>query len=316
MRRGRGFQYLRATGAGVSVTDRERIEALAIPPAWHDVWVCSDPLGHIQAVGIDEAGRTQYVYHPDWTARRARRKFERSLALAAALPTARKAVTLDLRAEGLGRERILAAAFRILDLAAPRIGSSRALAGTRGLTTLQGADADIDGSTVTLAFLGKGGQRQHLELRDDDLASALAEMRRGGRRRLLAFQRGRERVPLTPESVNAYIAEVTGGRFSAKDFRTLRGTIVAAQTLAAEPSPNECVRRGSPTRRSRRSREAAERRAVHACAVALGNTDAVARRSYIDPRVFDQFRRGSTLDGAVSPDRAIRHLLHSETLTT
>lgn len=312
VRSGAGFRYLRPTGAPVQARDRARIAALVIPPAWQDVWICTDANGHIQAVGTDEAGRRQYLYHPDWATKQDKGKFARSMALAAQLPTARAKVTSALHTEGIGRERVLAVAFRLLDRGAPRIGSTRALRGTRGLTTLRRGDASVDGTGVTLAFPGKGGKPQRLRIDDVDLASAVGELTRGAaRRRLLAYRRGRRRVALTPVDVNDYIRHVTGDSFTAKDFRTLRGTIVAAQELAAGgPIVVEGARRrGRDRRRLQRERDGAERRAVRACAAALGNTEAVARGSYIDPRVFERFREGRALDLSVSPETAIRRLL-------
>lgn len=342
VRSGAGFRYVRPSGAPVTPRDRTRIEGLVIPPAWEDVWISAHATGHIQAIGTDAAGRRQYLYHPDWSIGRDEGKFARALALAAALPAARAKVTAALRADGIGRERVLAAAFRLLDDAAPRMGSTRALAGTRGLTTLRRGDATVEGSVITLTFPGKGGRRQRLSMDDADLAAAIGELRRGpDRRRLLAYRRARRRVSLTPGDVNRYIRDVTGDAFSAKTFRTLHGTIVAAQSLAAEGAALERAaprgrrgRRGGDARSPRSSRrerkrageraregaqvrvrqphqEAAERRAVRACADALGNTVAVARGSYIDPRIFERFREGRVLDTSISPETAIRRLLDS-----
>jgi DNA topoisomerase-1 len=169
-----------ASGAAIPDEDRERIHDLVIPPAWEDVWICADRDGHIQAVGVDGAGRRQYLYHPQWRARRDRGKFARALALAEALPRARGRVTTGLRREGLDRERVLAASFRLLDQAAPRIGSARYLErhGSRGLTTLQRRDAVVDGSVVTLSFPGKSGKRAYIEIEDEELDAVLTELSR------------------------------------------------------------------------------------------------------------------------------------------
>ncbi|MFE7845422.1 DNA topoisomerase IB [Microbacterium sp. NPDC057407] len=302
VRAGSGFRYLDAKGKPAPEADAERIRALVIPPAWQDVWICTRPDGHIQAVGTDDAGRKQYLYHPDWTAGRDRRKYARALQLAETLPRARARVTTSLRRSALDRERVLAAAFRLLDQAAPRIGSERYLAahGSRGLTTLQRRDASVEASVVSLSFPGKSGKRQLLKIDDGDLASVV-ELLAAGRPRspLLAWERGRRRVPLTPTEVNDYVRSLTGGRFTAKDFRTLRGTIFAAQALA---------RIGTVDTASDLKR--AETLAVRATAEALGNTPAVARSSYIDPRVFARYRDGDTLDLSVSPESAIIRLIH------
>lgn len=302
VRAGSGFRYLDAKGKPAPEDDVERIRALVIPPAWQDVWICTRPDGHIQAVGTDDAGRKQYLYHPDWTAGRDRRKYARALQLAETLPRARARVTTSLRRSALDRERVLATAFRLLDQAAPRIGSERYLAahGSRGLTTLQRRDASVEASVVSLSFPGKSGKRQLLEIDDADLASVV-ELLAAGRPRspLLAWERGRRRVPLTPTEVNDYVRSLTGGRFTAKDFRTLRGTIFAAQALA---------RIGTVDTASDLKR--AENLAVRATSEALGNTPAVARSSYIDPRVFARYRDGDTLDLSVSPESAIIRLIH------
>jgi DNA topoisomerase-1 len=301
VRAGSGFRYIDARGKAVPAADAERIRALVIPPAWQEVWISVHENGHIQAVGTDDAGRRQYVYHPAWTAGRDKGKFARALELAEALPHARRKVTSAIRRDELDRERVLATAFRLLDQAAPRIGSERYLAahGSRGLTTLQRRDATVDGTRVMLAFPGKSGKKQSLEMDDDDLA-AVMELLAAARSRspLLAWDRGRRRVALTPSEVNAHVRALTGGVFTAKDFRTLRGTILAAEALA---------RIGTVEKKTHRAR--AEKLAVEATAQALGNTPAVARGSYIDPRVFTRYKVGHLLDLSIAPESAIRQLI-------
>jgi len=301
LRAGNGFRYVDADGAALPADERERVVALVIPPAWQEVWICASPNGHIQATGIDDAGRLQYVYHPKWTAGRDKGKFARALQLAESLPRARARVTTSLRREDLDRERVLAAAFRLLDQAAPRVGSERYLErhGSRGLTTLKRRDAVIEGTLTSLRFPGKSGKRQRLEIDDEDLAVAVALMAAGRPgSALLAYQRSRRRVPLTPREVNAYVRAMTGGTFTAKDFRTLRGTILAADALARIGTVDTAT-----------DRKRAEVLAVRATAEALGNTPAVARGSYIDPRVFGAYKKGRLLDTSVSPESAIRALI-------
>ncbi|MFS0852277.1 DNA topoisomerase IB [Microbacterium sp. 179-I 3D4 NHS] len=306
-RSGSGFRYVDQDGQPVGEGDRERIQDLVIPPAWTDVWIAADPLAHIQAVGIDMAGRKQYLYHPLWRVRRDRRKFTRALALAAALPRARAKVTRALQDETLSRDKVLATAFRMLDDGALRIGSERYLVrhGSRGLTTLRRHDVTVDGSSVSMTFPSKSGQTASIEITDDVLAAVLEDLAAGpGRAPLLAYRRGRRRVRITPAEVNNYLREVTGDAFTAKDFRTLHGTIMAADALA----------RIGPLD-SRKERDRAERLAVQAAASALGNTLAVARGSYIDPRVFQLYARGKTMDLGVAPETAIRRLLAREGTT-
>jgi len=301
LRSGSGFRYVDADGAALPAAERERVVALVIPPAWDDVWICAAANGHIQATGVDEAGRMQYLYHPDWSTTRDKGKYARALQLAESLPRARGRITASLRREDLDRERVLATAFRLLDQAAPRVGSERYFTahGSRGLTTLQRRDAAVSGTVTSLRFPGKSGKRQSLDVDDEDLA-VVVEMLAAGRPAapLLAYARGRRRVALTPRDVNVYVRTMTGGSFTAKDFRTLRGTILAADALA---------RIGTTTTKADRKR--AEVLAVKAAAAALGNTPTVAKSSYIDPRVFARYRRGELLDTTVSPESAIRALL-------
>ena len=300
-RSGSGFRYTDADGASLPAAERERAAALVIPPAWTEVWISAASDGHIQATGVDEAGRRQYVYHPDWSAGRDKGKYARALQLAASLPHARGRVTTSLRRDDLDRERVLATAFRLLDQAAPRVGSAKYLArhGSRGVTTLRRRDAAVVTSVTSLRFRGKSGKRQSLDIDDAELAVVVAALAAGRPAApLLAYTRGRRRVPLTPKDVNAYVRAMTGGAFTAKDFRTLRGTILAADALA----------RIGPAG-SKRDRKHAEVLAVKAASDALGNTPTVARSSYIDPRVFARYRRGVVLDTAVSPESAIRALI-------
>ena len=226
-RSGSGFRYTDADGASLPAAERERAAALVIPPAWTEVWISAASNGHIQATGVDEAGRRQCVYHPDWSAGRDKGKYARALQLAASLPHARGRVTTSLRRDDLDRERVLATAFRLLDQAAPRVGSAKHLArhGSRGLTTLRRRDAAVVTSVTSLRFRGKSGKRQSLDIDDAELAVVVAALAAGRPAApLLAYTRGRRRVPLTPKDVNAYVRAMTGGAFTAKDFRTLRGT--------------------------------------------------------------------------------------------
>ncbi len=292
VRRGRGFEYRDLDGS--RIVDGEllaRIRALAIPPAWTDVWICPDDAGHLQATGIDDAGRRQYLYHEDWHARRAQVKFARAQELARRIPAARRSVTRDLRTEGPAPERVLAGAFRMLDTGLLRIGSTGAARdhGTIGLTTLRGRHAAVhEGRLVRLRFIGKSGQPWSLELEDPDLARLVSELkRRGPDARLLAWREHARWHAVTPAEINDDIRRRTAIDVTAKDFRTLQGTIVAARVLA---------RIGPVPTASGRRRAAAT--AVRAAAEALGNTPAVARASYVDPRLFDLHDRGVMVDPA------------------
>ena len=282
VRRGRGFAFVDESGRPASAADAARAEALVLPPAWTDVWVAPYANGHIQATGFDDAGRRQYRYHDAWRVQKDRLKFDRKLELAATLPAARRGVTRDLRRDDLSRERVLAAAFRMLDTGMLRVGSERYADahGSYGLSTLLGAHARVvDGTRVLLSFPGKSGQPWESEIADPDLALVVARLkRRGGRSRLLAFQDAAGWHPLAAEDINADVRERTGGDFTAKDFRTLHGTVTAAVSLARS-GPGE-----TPAARKR-----AVVQAVRLAADALGNTPAVARSSYVDPRVLDRY---------------------------
>ncbi|MBO9578670.1 MAG: DNA topoisomerase IB [Microbacteriaceae bacterium] len=289
-RRGSGFSYREPDGAVIRESAAlERLRALAIPPAWTDVWIAAAENAHIQATGVDAAGRRQYLYHPAWRERSDRRKYERMLDLAEVLPRARRGVTRDLRADGLGRERVLAGAFRLLDSGALRVGTPRYAEdhGSYGLTTLLGAHAAVRGGEVRLRFPGKSGQEWSSGIEDPDLAALVSALqRRGPRARLLAWRDPDGEVhPLRPGELNDDIRRRTGGDFTAKDFRTLRGTAVAAASLA---------RTGPRASASGRSRALAA--AMREAAAALGNTPAVARTAYVDPRIADRYERGETVD--------------------
>ncbi|MBB2975683.1 DNA topoisomerase-1 [Microbacterium endophyticum] len=294
VRRGRGFGYVDVNGGALQDREiQERIASLVIPPAWRDVWIAPHANGHIQALGFDEAGRRQYIYHPAWRIQRDRVKFDRMLELAAALPSARRGVTIDIRQDGMTRLRVLAGAFRMLDTGSLRVGSERYADehGSYGLSTLRGAHASVRaGEIVELRFPGKSGQAWESDIHDVELAELVARLkRRGGQARLLAWQEEGSWHPLQPEEINDDLRRRLRGDFTAKDFRTLHGTGAAAISLA-KAGPQKSV--------------AAQRRAVAAAmrdaADVLGNTPSIARSSYVDPRVLDRYERGETIDAATS----------------
>ena len=307
VRRGRGFALVDASGRPASAADVVRAKTLVIPPAWRDVWIAPHANGHIQATGLDDAGRRQYLYHPAWRAQKDRLKFDRMLELAAVLPAARRSVTRDLRRDDLSRERVLAGAFRMLDTGMLRVGSERYADahGSYGLSTLLGAHATVLAhERVLLAFPGKSGQRWESEIDDPDLALLVERLkRRGGRPRLLAWRDDQGVThPLGAAEINADVRTRTGGEFTAKDFRTLHGTLTAAVGLA-RLGPGETAA----------ARKRAVGQAIRLAADALGNTPAVARSSYVDPRVLDRYEKGETLDPARlrSGESQLRRLLTS-----
>jgi DNA topoisomerase-1 len=298
-RRGRGFSFEDAEGRRIEDEETlERIRDLVIPPAWEEVWICADPLGHIQATGFDAAGRKQYRYHDRWELRRAARKYEEMREFARQLPGLRRAVSRDLALEGMPRERALACAVRLLDLGFFRVGGEEYAETNEsyGLATIQRQHVTVGDGEMVFDFPAKSGQRRVQSIRDPDAIAAVEAMRRrrSGPDDLLAYREGGAWHDVRSTDVNAYIQEKIGDGFSAKDFRTWSGTVLAAAALAGEPKPKS---------------EAAAKRtiaaAVESVAAALGNTPAVCRRSYIDPRVFDRYRDGVTIEVGLSRDGEI-----------
>ncbi|MDI3193617.1 DNA topoisomerase IB [Pseudarthrobacter sp. AL07] len=304
---GTGFSYRDLAGSTLPPGPvRDRLESIGIPPAWTDVWIAPFDNGHIQATGLDAMGRRQYIYHPAWRERKDRVKFDRALQLAESLPTARRLVTLDLRSDGTSRERVLAAAFRMLDSGSLRVGSERYTNenGSRGLATLLCAHVHVRRECLELKFPAKSGKDWESEIHDADLAALVRTLkRRGGNARLLAYKEGRTWRPVTSADINAYVKERTGLDFTAKDFRTLRGTVAAAISLA----------RSGP-QRTVSARKGAISVAMLEAAAVLGNTPSIARKSYVDPRLLDHFAAGETIDPKRldSAEAELRALLYRE----
>jgi DNA topoisomerase-1 len=295
IRRGRGFSYVDDRGRRIESAEAlARIRELAIPPAWEDVWVCADPLGHLQATGIDAAGRRQYLYHPRWREHRDRKKFERMIEFAELLPALRRRLARRLRdAEEPDRETVLASALRLLDIGMFRVGSEQYAEEDSGigLATVRKAHVRINGDAVEFDYPGKGGLRRRQVLEDPltvDLIRTL-KRRRGGPEELLAYRDGSRWHDVRSADLNEYLKSELGEDFSAKDFRTWNATVMAAVTLAVDG-------REAATKAARKR---AINRSVRAVSELLGNTPAVARRSYIDPRVFDRYLSGWTIAGAL-----------------
>jgi len=293
---GRGFTFRDADGERIDDEKTlARIRELAIPPAWKQVWICPDPLGHLQATGIDAAGRKQYLYHERWQQRRAERKFEVVREFAAALPRLRRAVTADLRRQGMPRARALACAVRLLDLGFFRIGGEVYTEENEsfGLATVRRDQVTLRANEVIFDFPAKSGQRRIQSIRDASARRAIEVMRRrrSGPEDLLAWRDADEWRDVRSDDVNEYIKEKIGERFSAKDFRTWHGTVLAAVELASEDEPT-----------SEAQAKQSIRAAVERVSEALGNTPAVCRRSYIDPRVIERFRDGEAISPKASLD--------------
>jgi DNA topoisomerase IB len=295
LRHGKRFSYRDADGHVVSdAQELARIRALAIPPAYEDVWICANPNGHLQATGRDARGRKQYRYHKRWRALRDHGKFDRVLAFGEALPQLRRHTRRDLALAGLPREKVLALLVRLLDETLIRVGNEAYARDNRsyGLTTLRSRHVRVVRGRLRLVFRGKSGQEQDIELDDARLARIVRRVQQLPGQRLFQYlDDAGERQPVDSGMVNDYLHEACGETISAKDFRTWGGTVHAAGALACTPLPE---RGGEHARRH------ALLVAVRQVAAMLGNTPAVCRSSYIHPQVFEGWRDGS-LHRAITP---------------
>jgi DNA topoisomerase I len=300
-RRGRGFSYHWPDGRSVTEPDvLARIRALVLPPAWTDVWICPLPNGHIQAIGTDAAGRRQYRYHDAWREQRDRAKHDRILQFARRLADARRVVEQHLALPGYPRERVLAAAFRMLDLGFFRVGGEAYADeyGSYGLATIRRDHVTIRSGAVVFDYPSKSGKQRVQQLVDDDLHAVVRGLlrRKDDQPELLAYRTGRGWRDVRSEDVNDYLREVIGVEASAKDFRTWHATVLMAVALAVSREVAD-----SPTKRKR-----AVARAYQEVAEYLGNTPAVARSAYVDPRLIDMYDAGATVQKAL--ERAARDL--------
>ncbi len=290
-RRGRGFQYLDPDGR--TITDREeraRIAALAVPPAWTDVWICPSPNGHLQATGRDDRGRKQYRYHPRWREVRDDAKYGRLVAFAEALPAIRRRVDRDLARHALSKPRIVATVVRLLDETGIRVGNDEYARANRsfGLTTLRKRHVDVSGSRITFRFRGKAGKTTEMDVSDPRVARVLRRCEGLPGQHLFQYVNDDgEPVDVDSDDVNDYLHDITGEEFTAKDFRTWSGTVLAARALG------DLGDAASPAQARRQVG-----RAVEAVAKELGNTPAVCRSCYIHPDVID-----AHLEGALTPSR-------------
>jgi DNA topoisomerase-1 len=293
VRRGRGFSYVDDDGtAHADPEDLLRIKQLAIPPAWESVWICRDPLGHLQATGVDAAGRKQYRYHDRWRELRDRQKFDHMVDFARALPKMRRRVLADLRSgDELNERRVLACALRLLDVGLFRIGSEQYAdeEGGVGLATVTKSSVAVGDGEVVFDYLAKSGVRRVQAVRDEPTVAVVRALkrRRGGGDQLLAYRLGRTWRPVRSDQISEHLKALIGEQYTAKDFRTWNATVLAAVSLAADG--RDAV--------SKRARKRAMDGAVRGVAEVLGNTPAVARKSYIDPRVFDRYLSGWTIGG-------------------
>ena len=293
VRRGSGFGYVDPDGRAVDPETRERAKALVVPPAWQDVWISPYPNGHIQAVGTDDAGRRQYLYHEKWHEARDREKHDRVLALARKLPAARQQVAADLRTSGLTRKRVTAAGLRMLDAGLFRSGGDEYEAehGSHGVATLLRSHVAVKGEDVTFEFPAKSGVTREAVMSDQLLARIVLSLKRSGYpgERLLAHRDTQGWHELSSGDLNVAFKELVGDEYTVKDLRTWAATVTAAVALA----------RNGPAESERDVRRA-EKDAMKVVSEHLGNTPAVARRSYVDQRVLDEFAVGRTIAPSLS----------------
>jgi len=272
-----------------------RIEALVIPPAWKDVWISPRARAHLQATGVDVAGRRQYLYHPDYRARQEQAKYDKLVRFAERLPALRTAMSEHIEDDSLSYERVCAIALRLINLGWFRVGSERYAKTSRtfGITTLRKRHVTVRGSRITFRFRAKHSIQVHTAIVDAELAKALRELiALEGGSRIFRYERDGETYPLDARKLNDYIRQHMGDEFSAKDFRTWGGTLIAAVALAERGLPDSAT--------AQRKTIGAVMRKV---GEQLGNTPAVARASYVSPAVIEQYLDGRTID-----DFRARHL--------
>lgn len=291
VRRAHGFDYMDSRGSPIADPQTlARIHALVIPPAWRDVWICPDPLGHLQAVGVDAAGRRQYLYHELWREQQDHLKFEHMELFARALPEMRESLLATMgRGRELDRGRVLACAIRLLDVGMFRVGSDvyEKEDGHLGLSTIAKSNVSIKADGILFDYVAKEGVRQVHLVQDPQCVEVVSALkrRRGGGAHLLAFRERRAWHQVHAHLINERLKALIGDSFSAKNFRTWNGTLLAAVSVATKGGEA----------RSERARQRVIAQAARDVAEVLGNTPAVARSSYIDPRVFDRYLTGSTL---------------------
>jgi DNA topoisomerase I len=306
VRAGRSFKYVDA--AGQPIRERKvlaRIRSLAIPPAYADVWICADPLGHLQATGRDARRRKQYRYHPRWREVRDSNKYERAVAFGRALPAIRARVAADMAGAGLGLERVLATTVRLLDRTLMRIGndSYRRENDSFGLTTLRNRHARVNGAEVAFTFRGKGGKPWAIRVRDRRLARLVKSCQELPGQTLFQYLDDQGAVrSITSNDVNAYLREIGGEDFTAKDFRTWAGTVLCALALSKLERPESAA-----------AEKRLVRQAIEAVAAVLGNTPAICRKCYVHPAVIAAYRTGALHRGfARRQARRAEHLRPAE----
>jgi DNA topoisomerase-1 len=298
VRRGRGFSYHHPDGSPVTdAATLQRIRELVIPPAWRNVWICPYPNGHIQAVGLDVAGRRQYLYHQTWQEERNEEKFDRVLEMSSTLPEMRRRIAADLRGRGLERDRVLALALHLLDLGYFRAGGEQYAEenNSYGIATLLCEHVALHKQAVEFDYPAKSGVRRTLLIDDPEVVRSVRALlrRRDRTQRFLVCRNGAAWADIHAEDLNVRFKELVGPQYSVKDLRTWHGTVLAAAAFVdADPPVNKTVIKR------------VESAVMKEVSEELGNTPAVARSSYVDPRVVDGYEAGLTI--AAGARRAAR----------
>ena len=288
-RSGTGWRYIDAKGRTIKdYWERKRIDKIAVPPAYKDVWICPEPNGHIQATGRDDRGRKQYRYHPDWTAARDGAKYERMVEFARILPGLRKRVAADMRKQGLPREKVMATLVALLEKTLIRVGNEDYAKENKsfGLTTLRNRHLDVEGTTLRFDFKGKSGKTWNLDMKDRRVAKVVRSIQELPGQQLFQYVDGEgNRKPVSSSDVNAYLREITGEDVTAKDFRTWAGTVLASMALGEFEAVDNQARR-------KRNVKAA----IESVAKRLGNTPTICRKSYVHPHVLETYLDGTLLE--------------------
>jgi DNA topoisomerase-1 len=286
--RGKHFVFFRRNGSRLKdPAEIERIRRLAIPPAYRDVWICPDPKGHLQATGRDDRGRKQYRYHPFWRQQRDETKFQHMREFARALPGIRRRVQRDLRKPGMPREKILATVVRLLETTVIRVGNDEYARDNHsyGLTTMRNRHVEVKRGDITFSFRGKSGKYHEIELHDPRLAKILRRCQQMPGQALFSYLEGKETRHIGSQDVNEYLREITGRDFTAKDFRTWIGTVLAATAFQEFEG-------ATSDRQARKNVNLV----IESVAKVLGNTPAVCRKAYVHPEIIQSYLEGKTIE--------------------
>ena len=288
-RSGTGWRYIDSKGRTIKdYWEKKRIDKIAVPPAYKDVWICSDANGQIQATGRDDRGRKQYRYHAKWTEARDGAKYERMVEFARLLPGLRRRVAADMRKQGLPRDKVMATLVALLEKTLIRVGNEDYAKENKsfGLTTLRNRHLDVEGTTLRFDFKGKSGKTWNLDLKDRRVAKVVRSIQELPGQQLFQYvDEDGKRQPVSSSDVNEYLREITGEDVTAKDFRTWAGTVLASMALGAFEAVDSAARRKKNVKA-----------AIESVAKRLGNTPTICRKSYVHPHVLETYLDGTLLE--------------------